>query len=118
MPGLLMQLAEARMTRLIFHACRSAGKQVDWDGNHYTVEELTEGSFGDVDIALFSAGGAISKRFAPIASNAGCTVHQGPACVRFFLLSLCASKGCCAQQSCTLHAPPLRSTPSQAVWAR
>lgn len=31
------------------------------------VEELTEGSFKDVDIALFSAGGGISKRFAPIA---------------------------------------------------
>ena len=68
-------------------ACRSAGKQVDWDGNNYTVEELTEGSFGDVDIALFSAGGSISKKFAPIASDAGCTVRQAPACTRLFLLS-------------------------------
>jgi aspartate-semialdehyde dehydrogenase len=49
---------------------------VDWDGNSYTIEELTEKSFGSVDIALFSAGGSISKKFAPIASDAGCTVRE------------------------------------------
>ena len=54
--------------------CRSAGKSVEWDVGHHTVQELTEGSFGDVDIALFSAGGSISKQFAPVASDAGCTV--------------------------------------------
>ena len=48
---------------------------MDWDGNSYTIEELTEESFGGVDIALFSAGGSISKKFAPIASDAGCTVR-------------------------------------------
>ena len=47
---------------------------MDWDGNHYTIEELTDRSFGGVDIALFSAGGSISKKFAPLASDAGCTV--------------------------------------------
>ena len=50
---------------------------MDWDGNSYTIEELTEESFGNVDIALFSAGGSISKKFAPIASDAGCTVRPG-----------------------------------------
>lgn len=54
---------------------RSAGKPVDWDGNSYTIEELTEKSFGGVDIALFSAGGSISKKYAHIASDAGCTVR-------------------------------------------
>ena len=54
---------------------RSAGKSVDWDGNSYTIEELTEKSFGGVDIALFSAGGSISKKYAHIASDAGCTVR-------------------------------------------
>ena len=49
---------------------------MDWDGNSYTIEELTEKSFGSVDIALFSAGGSISKRFAPIASDAGCMVRK------------------------------------------
>ena len=32
------------------------------------------GSFEDVDVALFSAGGSISKKFGPIAANAGCMV--------------------------------------------
>ena len=49
---------------------------MDWDSNSYTIEELTEKSFGGVDIALFSAGGSISKKFAPIASDAGCTVRE------------------------------------------
>ena len=49
---------------------------MEWDGNSYTIEELTEDSFGGVDIALFSAGGSISKKFAPIASDAGCTVRR------------------------------------------
>ena len=50
---------------------------MEWDGNSYTIEELTENSFGGVDIALFSAGGSISKKFAPIASDAGCMVRRG-----------------------------------------
>ena len=49
---------------------------MEWDGNSYTIEELTEECFGGVDIALFSAGGSISKKFAPIASDAGCTVRR------------------------------------------
>ncbi|MEX2670581.1 MAG: aspartate-semialdehyde dehydrogenase, partial [Phycisphaeraceae bacterium] len=38
-------------------SARSAGKTYDYRGKTYTVEELTEQSFDDVDIALFSAGG-------------------------------------------------------------
>ncbi len=60
---------------LIILLHRSAGKPMDWDGNSYTIEELTEKSFGGVDIALFSAGGSISKKYAHIASDAGCTVR-------------------------------------------
>ena len=56
-------------------AHRSAGNTIDWDGEQHTVEELTEGSFSGVDIALFSAGGSISKRYAPLAADAGCTVR-------------------------------------------
>ena len=41
------------------------------------MEELTEGSFSGVDVALFSAGGSISKRYAPLAADAGCTVRAG-----------------------------------------
>lgn len=49
---------------------KSAGEVVKFKGNEYVVEELTEHSFDkDIDIALFSAGGAISKTFAPIAAS-------------------------------------------------
>ena len=37
-------------------------------------------SFKGVDIALFSAGGSISKKFGPLASDLGCTVRQADAC--------------------------------------
>lgn len=63
-------------TQLSHVLLRSAGKPMDWDGTSYTIEELTEESFSGVDIALFSAGGSISKKFAPIASDAGCTVSR------------------------------------------
>ncbi len=49
---------------------RSAGKQIDFMGKTYTVEETTEKSFDGVDIALF-AGGKASKVFAPAAVKAG-----------------------------------------------
>ena len=36
------------------------------------MQELTKNSFAGIDIALFSAGGSISKEFAPLAAQAGC----------------------------------------------
>lgn len=63
-------------------SARSAGRTYEFDGQKYTVEELTENSFGDVDIALFSAGGSISKKFAPVASDAGCTVVDNSSAFR------------------------------------
>ncbi len=51
---------------------RSAGTTLTFKGTTYTVEELTHDSFAGVDIALFSAGGAASKVFAPSAAKAGC----------------------------------------------
>ncbi|KAL3644737.1 hypothetical protein CASFOL_009917 [Castilleja foliolosa] len=53
---------------------RSAGKKVTYENRDYTVEELTADSFDDVDIALFSAGGSISKKFGPIAVDKGTIV--------------------------------------------
>lgn len=61
---------------------RSAGKQVAFRGQMLTVEELTEDSFGDVDIALFSAGGDISRKFAPIAGAAGAVVIDNSSAFR------------------------------------
>jgi len=52
---------------------RSAGKQINFMGKTYTVEETTENSFDGVTFALF-AGGAASKMFAPAAVKAGAVV--------------------------------------------
>jgi aspartate-semialdehyde dehydrogenase len=53
---------------------RSAGKTLMFRGDVHTIEELTHDSFAGVDIALFSAGGAASKLYAPSAAKAGCVV--------------------------------------------
>lgn len=63
-------------------SARSAGKQVAFRGKMLTVEELTEKSFDGVDIALFSAGGGISLKFAPIAAAAGCVVIDNSSAFR------------------------------------
>jgi len=55
-------------------SARSAGKTLPFRGRQIPVKELTKDSFAGVDLALFSAGGAISKEFAPIAVKAGCVV--------------------------------------------
>ena len=55
-------------------SARSAGTHLPFRGKSIRVEELTEGSFEGVDIALFSAGGSTSKRFAPAAAAAGAIV--------------------------------------------
>ena len=59
----------------LFASARSAGKKINFRGQEYTVEELTESSFDrDIDITLFSAGGDISRKFAPIAASKGVLV--------------------------------------------
>lgn len=59
----------------LFASARSAGKEIIFKGKTLVIEELTENSFDrDIDIALFSAGGDISKKFAPIASEKGVVV--------------------------------------------
>lgn len=59
---------------------RSAGTKVEYDGKEYIVEELTEHSFDKpIDIALFSAGGNTSKKFAPIAAAHGVIVVDNSA---------------------------------------
>ena len=46
------------------------------------MEELTAESFEGVDIALFSAGGSVSKEFAPAAAANGCTVVDNSSAFR------------------------------------
>lgn len=53
---------------------RSVGKKLTFKGESFPVEEMTEESFKDVDIAFFSAGSGASKKFAPIAAQDGCVV--------------------------------------------
>ncbi|MCH3958518.1 MAG: aspartate-semialdehyde dehydrogenase [Selenomonas sp.] len=60
---------------------RSAGKKIQFMGKEYTVEEATEDSFKDVQIALF-AGGAASKTFAPAAVKAGAVVIDNSSAFR------------------------------------
>lgn len=59
----------------LFSSARSAGSKVEFAGKEYTVEELNENSFDrDIQIALFSAGGSISEKYAPIAASKGVVV--------------------------------------------
>lgn len=59
----------------LFSSARSAGTHLTFMGKDYVVEELTEKSFDKgFDIALFSAGGSTSEKFAPIAASKGCVV--------------------------------------------
>ncbi len=62
-------------TLKLLSSARSAGKKVLFKGSEVTVEEATPDSFADVDIALFSAGGDISKALAPHA------VRHGAVCI-------------------------------------
>jgi len=63
-------------------SARSAGKTLKFKGKDVVVRELTKDSFAGVDIALFSAGGAISKEFAPLAAKAGCVVVDNSSAFR------------------------------------
>jgi aspartate-semialdehyde dehydrogenase len=63
-------------------SARSAGKTLDFRGQKIVVEELTERSFDGVDIALFSAGSGVSRRFSPIAVKAGAIVIDNSSAFR------------------------------------
>src|SRR5205807_7385575 len=53
---------------------RSAGKTVSFRGEEIGTKELSPTSFRDIDLAFFSAGGAVSRHYAPIARAAGAIV--------------------------------------------
>jgi len=76
-PEVLSILAERRFPAsdvVPFASARSAGTRVDFAGEQLEVRELTEDSLAGFDLALFSAGGGTSKRFAPEAVRRGCMV--------------------------------------------
>ena len=63
-------------------SARSVGKKLKYRGQDVTVTELTKESFKGIDIALFSAGGGVSKEFAPVAVKAGCVVVDNSSAFR------------------------------------
>ena len=63
-------------------SARSAGRPLTFRGQQVVIEELTEQSFEGVDIALFSAGGGISRKYAPIAVKAGAVVVDNSSAFR------------------------------------
>ena len=75
---------------------RSAGKSLNFREETLTIEELTLSSFEGVDIALFSAGGGISKEWGPQAVKAGAVVVDNSSAFR-----LDASVPLVVQKSCS-----------------
>lgn len=69
-------------TLKLLASAKSAGKTMTFRGKDYVVEELTRDSFKDVQIAFFSAGGSISKEFAPAAVAAGAVVVDNTSAFR------------------------------------
>jgi len=61
---------------------RSIGKELEFKGKSYPVEVLGENSFAGMEIGLFSAGGSISQKFAPLAAAAGCIVVDNTSAFR------------------------------------
>jgi len=63
-------------------SARSLGKSLEYRGKSIPVEVLDENSFTGVQIGLFSAGGSISEKYAPIAARAGCVVIDNTSAFR------------------------------------
>jgi aspartate-semialdehyde dehydrogenase len=62
---------------------RSAGKKVAFGDNYLTVESLADFDFSKTQIGLFSAGGSLSEKYAPIAAAAGCVVIDNTSHFRY-----------------------------------
>ena len=66
----------------LFASDRSAGRRLLFRGEGIPVEQLHEDSFPGIDIALFSAGGTVSRRFAPMAVRQGAVVVDNSSAFR------------------------------------
>ena len=64
-------------------SARSAGKKIPFRGTHLTVQDLDGFDFSQVRIGLFSAGAAISAKYAPLAAAAGCVVIDNTSQFRY-----------------------------------
>jgi aspartate-semialdehyde dehydrogenase len=61
---------------------RSLGVEIKFHGKPIPVKVLNEDSFAGIQIGLFSAGGSVSERYAPIAAAAGCVVIDNTSAFR------------------------------------
>ena len=62
-------------TYFLFASKKSAGSKIQFLGQNYIIQELTENTFKfKFDYAIFCAGGNVSKKFIPLAVESGCTV--------------------------------------------
>ena len=62
-------------TYTLFSSKKSAGTKLQFLGQNYIIQELTEDSFNhNFDYAIFCAGSSVSEKFAPIAVSHGCVV--------------------------------------------
>ncbi len=57
-----------------FSSARSAGRKLPWNGGEVVVEDTATADFSGLDIAVFSAGGATSREYAPKVAAAGAVV--------------------------------------------
>jgi len=82
----LLQLLDERnfpLSKLkLLASARSAGQRIEFQGEVLQVEEVTEASFDGVDLVLASAGGSISKEWAPKALKAGAVVIDNSSAFR------------------------------------
>ncbi len=62
---------------------RSAGSTVNFKGEELTVIDVEGFDFSKTQIGLFSAGGSVSEKYAPIAAAAGCVVIDNTAHFRY-----------------------------------
>ena len=68
---------------VFFSSNKSAGTKINFLGNEYIVQELTESSFDEgFDFAIFCAGGETSKKYSPIAISKGCIVVDNSSAFR------------------------------------
>jgi aspartate-semialdehyde dehydrogenase len=66
----------------LFASARSAGRTLPFAGHELPVEVLDENSFAGIDIALFSAGSATARRFAPAARRHGTVIIDNSSAFR------------------------------------
>jgi len=79
-------LAERKFPARKIHAlasARSVGRMVNYGKRSLAVDDLAAFDFAKVDIALFSAGGSVSKEYAPKAAKAGCIVIDNSSFFRY-----------------------------------